>query len=86
MSFDLKIPERTLSLYFNTSLGLSFSEWRKKIRIDYAIVMIDSGDSKKITIEAISSNAGFASRSKFIDAFKEQMGITPSAYIKSLEK
>ena len=41
---------------------------------------------KKITIEAISSNAGFASRSKFIDAFKEQMGITPSAYIKSLEK
>ena len=86
MSFDLKIPERTLSLYFNTSLGLSFSEWRKKIRIDYAIVMIDSGDSKKITIEAISSNAGFASRSKFIDAFKEQTGITPSAYIKSLEK
>lgn len=86
MSFDLKIPERTLSLYFNTTLGLSFSEWRKKIRIDYAIVMIDSGDSKKITIEAISSNAGFASRSKFIDAFKEQMGITPSAYIKSLEK
>jgi AraC-like DNA-binding protein len=47
--------------------------------------MIDSGDSKKITIEGISSNAGFASRSKFIDAFKEQTGITPSAYIKSLE-
>jgi AraC-like DNA-binding protein len=86
MSFDLKIPERTLSLYFNTSLGLSFSEWRKKIRIEYAIQMIDSGDSKKITIEGISSNAGFASRSKFIDAFKEQTGITPSAYIKSLEK
>jgi AraC-like DNA-binding protein len=86
MSFDLKIPERTLSLYFNTHLGLSFSDWRKKIRIDYAIEMIDSGDSKKITIEAISSNAGFASRSKFIDAFKEQTGITPSAYIKSLEK
>lgn len=85
MSFDLKIPERTLSLYFNTSLGLSFSEWRKKIRIEYAIQMIDSGDSKKITIEGISSNAGFASRSKFIDAFKEQTGITPSAYIKSLE-
>jgi len=86
MAFDLKIPERTLSVYFNTKLGLSFSDWRKKLRIDYAIEMMDSGDSKKITIEAISTNAGFASRSKFIDAFKEQTGITPSAYIKSLEK
>lgn len=85
-AFDLKIPERTLSLYFNTQLGISFSEWRKKLRIDHAIELIKSGDSKKITIEAISSNSGFASRSKFIDAFKEQTGITPSAYIKSLEK
>ncbi len=85
-AFDLKIPERTLSLYFNTHLGLSFSDWKKKLRIDYAIEMIKSGDSKKITIEAISSNAGFASRSKFVDAFKEQTGITPSAYIKSLDK
>ena len=84
MAFDLKISERTLSLYFNNKLGLSFSDWRKKIRIDYAIQMIKSGDSKKITIEAISSNAGFASRSKFIDAFKELVGETPSAYIKSL--
>jgi len=84
MSFDLKISERNLSLYFNTKLGLSFSDWRKKIRVDYAVQMIKSGDSKKITIEAISSNAGFASRSKFIDAFKELVGETPSAYIKSL--
>lgn len=39
-----------------------------------------------MTIEAIAINAGFASRSKFIDAFKEQIGCTPSAYIKSIEK
>jgi AraC-like DNA-binding protein len=48
--------------------------------------MIESGESKKITIEAIATNVGFASRSKFIDAFKDQTGITPSAYIKSMEK
>ncbi len=85
MSFDLKIPERVLSQYLNAELGSSFSDWRKKLRIDYAIELMQSGESKKITIEAIATNAGFASRSKFIDAFKEQMGITPSAYIKSIE-
>ena len=85
MSFDLKISERALSLYFNTVIGITFSQWRKKIRIDYAIELMNAGESKKITIEAISTKAGFASRSKFIDAFKEQVGITPSAYIKSIE-
>ncbi len=86
LAFDLKISERTLSHYFNVELDSSFSQWRKKIRIDYAIQMINSGESKKITLEAIATNVGFASRSKFIDAFKDQTGITPSAYIKSMEK
>lgn len=85
MSFDLKISERALSLYFNTVIGITFSQWRKKIRIDYAIELMNAGESKKITIEAISTKAGFASRSKFIDAFKAQVGITPSAFIKSIE-
>jgi AraC-like DNA-binding protein len=84
MSFDLKIPERTLSVYFNKELNLTFSEWRKHLRIDYVCKMIEAGESKNITIEAIASNAGFASRSKFIDAFKERKGVTPSAFIKSI--
>jgi AraC-like DNA-binding protein len=46
--------------------------------------MIEQEESKNLTIEAISSNAGFASRSKFIDAFKERKGVTPSAFIKSV--
>lgn len=85
MSFDLKIPERFLSTYFNKELNITFSEWRKNIRIDYVCKLIEEGESKNLTIEAISANAGFASRSKFIDAFKERKGVTPSAFIKSLE-
>lgn len=84
MSFDLKIPERFLSNYFNKELNLTFSEWRKNLRIDHVCKMIEQGESKNLTIEAISSNAGFASRSKFIDAFKERKGVTPSAFIKSI--
>ena len=84
MSFDLKIPERFLSNYFNKELKLTFSEWRKNLRIDHVCKMIKQGESKNLTIEAISANAGFASRSKFIDAFKERKGVTPSAFIKSI--
>jgi AraC-like DNA-binding protein len=84
MSFDLKIPERFLSNYFNKDLQITFSEWRKNLRIDHVCKMIEQGESKNLTIEAIATNAGFASRSKFIDAFKERKGVTPSAFIKSV--
>ena len=84
MSFDLKIPERFLSNYFNKDLNITFSEWRKHLRIDYVCSLIEAGESKNLTIEAIATNAGFASRSKFIDAFKERKGVTPSAFIKSM--
>ncbi len=84
MSFDLKISERVLSNYFNKELSKTFGEWKNDQRINYVCKNIDEGKAKDITIEAISINAGFVSRSKFIDAFKERKGVTPSAYIKGL--
>jgi AraC-like DNA-binding protein len=85
MSFDLKIPERFLSNYFNKEMDITFSEWRKNLRIDHVCRLIEGGEAKNLTIEAIAKNAGFASRSKFIDAFKERKGVTPSAFIKSVK-
>lgn len=82
MSFDLKIPERVISNYFNKELNKTFGEWKNDLRINYACDLIDDGIAKKITIEAISSEVGFVSRSKFIDAFKARKGQTPSMYIK----
>jgi AraC-like DNA-binding protein len=82
MSFDLKIPERFLSNYFNRELNKTFGEWKNDLRINYACELIDTGLARKITIEAISSEVGFISRSKFIDAFKSRKGVAPSVYIK----
>ena len=82
MALDLKLSERVLSNYFNTELSISFSEWKNNNRIDYACKMIAEGKADKLTVEGISQNVGFSSRSKFIDAFKERKGTVPSAYIK----
>lgn len=85
MSFDLKVPERFLSNYFNQELNKTFGEWKNDLRIRYACQLIEEGSAKKLTLEAISTEAGFVSRSKFIDAFKARMGLTPSAYIKKMQ-
>ena len=82
MSFDLKIPERVLSNYFNKELEKTFGEWKNDLRIEYASRLIHDGNAKKLTIEAMSTLSGFVSRSKFIDAFKARKGVTPSIYIK----
>ncbi|MEN9981214.1 MAG: hypothetical protein RL542_1001 [Bacteroidota bacterium] len=82
MALDLQLSERVLSNYFNTELAVSFSEWKNNQRIDYACKLIDEGKADKLTVEGISLNVGFSSRSKFIDAFKERKGVVPSSYIK----
>jgi AraC-like DNA-binding protein len=84
MALDLQLSERVLSNYFNTELKISFSEWKNNQRIDYACKMITEGKADKLTVEGISQNVGFSSRSKFIDAFKERKGVVPSTYIKEL--
>jgi AraC-like DNA-binding protein len=83
MSFDLKIPERNLSAYFNNDLNKTFGEWKNDQRIEYVVNLIEEGHAEVYTIEALSAEAGFQSRSKFIDAFKSRQGVTPSAFIKS---
>ena len=82
MALDLQLSERILSNYFNTELTISFSEWKNNQRIDFACKMIEEGKADKLTVEGISQNVGFSSRSKFIDAFKDRKGVVPSTYIK----
>jgi AraC-like DNA-binding protein len=35
-----------------------------------------------LTIEAIAQNAGFSTRSSFYNAFKAEIGITPTEFLK----
>jgi len=75
-----------LSKYFNQELGVSFSTYLGKMRINYLLGEIKSNPeifSKKSSIQ-IAESLGFKSIDAYTRAFKLTTGNTPSQYIKSL--
>ena len=83
MSFELNIPEREISNYLKNNLNTTFCDWKNSLRLDYATNLIDQGNANYMTIQGISQSVGIQSRSKFIDLFKKNKGMTPSEYIKN---
>ena len=78
------LPPHHLTYYFNAIINVTFSDWRNKLRIEYALQLLKDGQSNHLTLEAISTKIGFSSQSTFIRAFKLQTGKTPSEYVKGL--
>ena len=76
------IPAHHLTYYFNEILMLSFSNWRNKQRINYAISLIEKGITQTVTIEAMAQQCGFISQTTFIRSFKTFTGLTPSEFVK----
>ncbi len=80
------IPVHQLSAYFNEYLKTNFNDWKNQLRIAYAVSEIESGQHRRMTIEAIALASGFTSRSNFNKAFIASMNQTPSEFIKNLKK
>jgi AraC-like DNA-binding protein len=80
------IPVHQLSVYFNDYLKISFNDWKKKLRIEFAIEEIKSGKLDLYTIESLAIKSGFSSRSNFNSSFISIMNQTPSEFIKGLKK
>jgi AraC-like DNA-binding protein len=84
ISNESVIPAHHLTYFFNNIKGISFSDWRNKLRIEHSKYLMHNGHAEKMTLESISINCGFVSQNTFIRAFKNTIGTTPSAYLKSL--
>jgi AraC-like DNA-binding protein len=70
-----------LSAYFNKRCNQSFNDFVNQKRVEHCIQKLDSGENMSKTLEGISLESGFQSRSTFIRAFKKFKGMTPSEYI-----
>jgi AraC-like DNA-binding protein len=80
VSVALAIPSRELSFIINNHFGQRFTDFLNKHRIEYITNKINKEYLSNYTIEAIASEAGFASKSTFNLAFKKYHQCTPTEY------
>lgn len=85
MSAETDIPVHHLSYYFNEYMSLNFNTWKNNLKIDYVIELMKNGTYENLTLDALSKQAGFGSRSSFINSFKTKTGLTPSEYLQKLD-
>jgi len=72
--------ERTLARRFRQELGMSFVEWRTRVRLLQALSWLKQGR----TVGDIALDLGYATPSAFIAMFSKQTGITPERYRRQL--
>ncbi|VVE25832.1 AraC family transcriptional regulator [Pandoraea iniqua] len=71
---SLGTTERTVSRRFQTGLGISFNEWRQRLKLVAALTQIEEGKS----VQRIADELGYRSSSAFIAMFRRQTGTSPS--------
>lgn len=69
---------RTLARLFEAETGLSFGEWRRRLRLHAALARLAAGEQ----VTTVALDVGYDSPSAFIAMFRDAMGETPGAFLK----
>ncbi|MFE6776384.1 helix-turn-helix domain-containing protein [Streptomyces sp. NPDC057702] len=67
---------RTLARAFVADTGLSFGQWRTRLRLQAAMPLLASG----APVSAAARRVGYASTSAFVAAFRRVVGVPPRTY------
>lgn len=70
--------ERTLMRRCQRDLGMSFAQWRQRVKVVAALAQLERGQ----TVEVIALDLGYSSASAFISMFRRLMGVSPDEYRK----
>ena len=68
--------ERTLSRLFRTETGMTFPQWRARLRLQHALALLAAGEQ----VTNVAMACGFSTPSAFIEAFRTTVGTTPGRY------
>ena len=66
--------ERTLSRRCQDDLGLSFNEWRQRLKLVAALALIEAGEP----VHRIAAQLGYSNASAFIAMFRRLTGTSPT--------
>lgn len=72
-SYKVGLSARTLARLFLKETGLRFSEWRLRVRMQYAMEALVRGEATKL----VAHRCGYSSSSAFTYSFRHFYGITP---------
>lgn len=84
-SNKLSIPKSHMSYLFKYHSNISFSEFKKTIRVHDAIKHIEADFLKNNTLDSLSKKVGFTSYNPFFTSFKEVSGVSPIEYYKMIQ-
>ena len=82
---DLDIKRKYISQVINESFKQNFSNFLNEYRIKEARKIMSSSPNFKYTIESVAEMVGYKSKTTFNNAFKKNVGVTPSFYLKYIK-
>lgn len=71
----LNMTTRTVARAFAADVGMSFSNWRRLVRMREAQGLLATGSS----VKTVARSVGYSSTSAFVSAFRRSVGQTPGA-------
>jgi len=78
--------EKKISYLINQHMDSNFYEWVNRYRTERFKKEIEKPENKALSIVGVALNCGFPSKSSFYRAFKSEAGVSPSQYLKNLDK
>jgi AraC-like DNA-binding protein len=85
LSKDIDLPHHHVTYFFNNINDEKYIEWRSRMRVMYALSLINSEKGYIKTIESLGKESGFKSYATFIQSFKRVTGKLPNDYFKDLK-
>lgn len=76
----LDVPKHHLYYCFQNVLHTKFTRLRTEYRIEHAKKLLTESDLRKITLDSIGQDSGFASKSGFYNTFKAEVGCSPGEF------
>jgi len=81
LSNKLNIPKSHLHYIFKYHSKISFSEYKKIVRIHDSLALISEGYLATNTFDSLAKEVGFKSYNTFFVSFKDFTGVTPHEYL-----
>jgi AraC-like DNA-binding protein len=75
------VSVRTIQRTFRKEVGTSFEFWRRQVRLMKGIELLVEGCSVKM----VAAEVGYRQPSAFVELFRRTLGITPKAWVATLQ-